>query len=98
MSAHSKAKEGPLGHAGLLETLSGKLRRGPAGRLMQRVLREHPDASIGEVMQLFRNAAVDDQSVFEDVVTRALRHDPPKPQAGPRAAPVLTLVRRQRIS
>ncbi len=98
MSPHSKAKEGTLGLAGVLETLSGGSRRRPAGRLMRRVLREHPEASIGEVMQFFRDAAVDDHAVFEDVVTLALRHDPPKTQERPRAAPVLTLVKRQRIS
>ncbi len=97
MSAHSKAKEGTLGSAGPLEILSGELGRGPAGRLMQRVLRDHPEASIRQVMQLFRDAAVDDQAAFEDVITLAFRRDSPKPQEQPprrRAAPVLTFVKK----
>ncbi len=95
MSAY-KEKKATLADASLLEALSGELRRGPAGKLMQRVLKEHPEASTQEVMQLFRDAAVDNQAAFEDVVALALRRDPPKPEEEPRAAPVLTLVRKQR--
>ncbi len=87
----------PLGVTALLKVLSGELRRGAAGRLMQRVLSEHPEASIGEVMQLFRDAALDDQAVFEEVVTLALRRDPPKPQKDSRSS-VLPFFKRQRIS
>jgi hypothetical protein len=61
---------------------------------MRRIVREHPEASIEEVMQLFRDAAVDDPAVFEDVVAYALRRDPTKPQEEPRCS-VLTLVTRQ---
>ncbi len=102
MSAY-KEKKATLGFASLREALSGELRRGPAGRLMQRVVKDHPEASTQEVMQLFRDAAVDDQVVFQDVVALALRReplkpqDPPKPREVPRR-PVLTLVTRQRSS
>jgi hypothetical protein len=61
---------------------------------MRRIVREHPEASIEEVMQLFRDAAVDDPAVFEDVVAYALRRDPTKPQEQPRGS-MLTLVTRQ---
>ena len=85
MSSYSKANEGTLGLAGLLEaTLTGKLRRCPAGRLMQRIIREHPGASMNEVMQLFRDAAIDDPAVFEDILAHALRRDPFKPQEEPK--------------
>jgi hypothetical protein len=36
------------------------------------------------VMQLFRDAAIDDPAVFEDVVAHALRRDPFKPQEEPK--------------
>ncbi len=94
MSAY-RDKKATLGFASLLEALSGELRRGPAGKLMRRIAKEHPEASTQEVMQLFRDAAVDDQAVFKDIVALALRRDPPKPQQEPRAAPLLTLVKRQ---
>jgi hypothetical protein len=62
---------------------------------MRRIMREYPGASIEEVMQLFRDAAVDNLAVFEAVVVAyALRRDPAKPQEEPRCS-VPTLVTRQ---
>lgn len=77
MSVHSKEKEQTVGLAALMEkTLSGQLRERPAGRLMQRIIREHPEASMEEAMLLFRDAALNDPEVFEDVLAEVFKRDP----------------------
>jgi hypothetical protein len=69
MSAYSQRKEEITG---LTEFLG---RRRPAGRLMRRIVREHPEASLEEVVHLFREAALEDPAAFEDVLMQALTRD-----------------------
>ena len=77
MSVCTRGKE-QTGLADFVEnTLSGDLRHRPAGRLMQRIIREHPKASTEEAMRLFRDAALDDPEVFEDVLTEVFKRDFP---------------------
>ena len=79
MDMFSKGRAQTEGLEGLFEvTLSGPLRQRPAGRLMQRIVREHPEASMEEVMQLFRDAVLDDPEVFDDVLTAAFTRHLPK--------------------
>jgi hypothetical protein len=66
--SHPKEWTTDLRLSGLMRTLSHDLRLRPAGRLMKRILREHPQASFAEAIQLFREAALDDPEVLNDVV------------------------------
>jgi hypothetical protein len=83
MSILPKGKDETIGLAGLMElTLSGNLRGRPAGRLMQRIIREHPQASMEEALRLFRDAAINDLEVFEDVLTEVFNRHPSRSQEG----------------
>jgi hypothetical protein len=62
-----------IGLSGLVQTLSGDWQARPAGRLMKRILREHPHASFDEAIRLFRDAALEDPEVFDDVVAEVFK-------------------------
>jgi heme-degrading monooxygenase HmoA len=78
MSAYSQRKEEITG---LTEFLG---HRRPAGRLMRRIVREHPEASLEEVVHLFREAALEDPAAFEDVLMQALTRDQSEHEDDPR--------------
>jgi len=73
-------------HSRLCKSVAhGKSRRHPAGRLIRRIVREHHEPSIEEVMQLFRDAAVDTRRSLR--MSWPMRSDENRPSLKSHAAP-----------